>query len=175
MKKSLWMRLAAVFAVLMLAIAMATPAYAATKTVKKQAFTTKTSVIKKKATTVKKGKTTLVVAKGQGYVKFKAPATKVYSFTFSGLKSKSAGSAFVEVQTQDKSSPSYSFLTDVKTQGGKHDTLWLSVSGYRDKYNKGVNKCIASRYGKKKLAKGQEIFFFFYNGSSKTTANLVIK
>ena len=154
----------------------AVPASAATKkTVKKQTFTTKTSTIQQKAATVQKGTTKLTIKKGQGYIKFVAPKSKKYSFTFSKLKSKNGVSAFIECQTKSKSNSSYSFFQEVKTKGGKTNTLWMSVNGYKDRNHKGVDKCLATRTATVKLSKGQAIFFYFYNGSEKTTCNLKIK
>lgn len=175
MKKGIWGRLAALFMVLALVMTFAaTPAYAAAKkTVKKADFTTKTATIKKKATRVKKGTTKLTIKKGEGYLKFTAPSTKTYSFKFSNVKCSYGASAFVEVQTQDSYDPSYSFLTKVKTKGGKSDTLWLSIGGYTS--GSGVNKRLASRTGKIKLKKGQDIYFYFYNGTRKSTCTLKIK
>jgi len=146
-----------------------------TKGVTKCGFTTETSVIKKKATTVKKGATKIVVKKGQGYVKFKAPKTAKYAFTFSDLKSSTKYSSygFVEFQTPDKRSPKYSFLTDLSTAGGKTDALKLTINGAKSS-GTGVYKYLAKRTGKIKLTKGQWAFFYFYNSSNKTTAKLTI-
>lgn len=48
---------------------MPQPAMAASKSVSKQAFSTKTEVVHKKAATVKKGTTKLTFKKGMGYIK----------------------------------------------------------------------------------------------------------
>jgi hypothetical protein len=143
--------------------------------VNKQSFTTTTKVIEKKATTVKKGTTKLTIKKGQGYIKFKAPATKKYTFTFSNTKSSIKGSSFVEIQKKDASSPKYSFLYDVKTKGGKANTLWLGVNGYKSSTGDLVGRCLPTRSAVVKLKKGQSLYFYFYNGSSKTTSTLKIK
>ena len=146
-----------------------------TKGVPECKFQTKTATIQKKATTVKKGTTKIVVKKGQGYVKFKAPKTAKYAFTFSGLKSSTKYSSygFVEFQTPDKRSPKYSFLTDLSTAGGKSNALMLTINGAKSS-GTGVNKYLPKRTGKIKLTKGQWAFFYFYNSSAKTTAKMTI-
>lgn len=161
---------------LVVAMAFATPAYAATsKTVAYQDFTSKTKVIKKKATIVKKGTTKLTFKKGQGYVRFKAPSTKTYTFYFKNAKQSKGVCGFVEVQTPDKSDSSYSFLTKVKTQGGNSNTLWLTFNGAKST-GKGVDRNLPSRYAKIKLKKGQEIYFYFYAAyNTKATATFIAK
>ena len=159
---------------------MATPVLAASsKTVKKQGFTTNTKTIEKKATKVKKGTTNLTLSKGQGYIKFTAPSTKTYKFTFSNCKSKKyTNNGFFSAQTPDKNSPSYSFHTKVKTKGGKDSTLWLSFNGYKftsSRY-KTIERPIAKRTGTIKLKKGQTIYFYLNSGTNgKATTKLVIK
>lgn len=121
----------------------------------------------------------LTFKKGEGYVRFKAPKTKTYSFTFSNVKDKNRGvCAFVMVQKflpKTKYSPAYLRLAQVKTAGGKSNTLWLSVNGYKATGYKGTSKRLASRTGKIKLKKGEVIYLYFYNNSAKTTAKLNIK
>ena len=148
---------------------------AAKKTVKKQTFDTKTKTIEKKATKVKRGTTNLTISKGEGYIKFVAPKTKTYSITFSNVKTKNGGSAFVEIQTRDADSPSYSFMTKVKTKGGKSNALWLSVNGTKFTERDVLERPLAKRTGKIKLKKGQPVYMYFYSGTKKTTAKLVIK
>ena len=157
---------------------MATPVLAAaSKTVKKSTFTTSTSTIEKKATKVKKGTTNLTFSKGEGYIKFVAPKTKTYKFTFSKCTSKQFSSnAFIAVQTPSKTSSKYSFYTDVKTKGGKYDTLWLSMNGYKHTDGKILYRPLASRTATIKLKKGQKIYFHLYTGTSKKASmKLVIK
>lgn len=157
----------------------AVPASAATKkkTVKKQGFTTETKTVEKKAATVKKGTTKLTIKSGCGFIKFKAPKTKKYKFTFSQVKDKDnyGGSAFVGMLKKSKYSSSSITYTDVSTKGGKYNTLWLSVNGgkYNDENVK--TRPIATRSGSLKLKKGEMFYMYFYNGSNKTTCKLVIK
>lgn len=174
-------KILAVFMALAVAIAFVPSlAYAtSSKTVGKTGFTTTVKTIEKKAKTVKKGTTKLTYSKGQGYIQFKAPKTATYSFTFSKVKAtkKTANNAFVEFQKKDSSSPKYAFLTDVKTKGGKTDTLWLSVNGakFSGGYYTALDKPIASRTGKIKLKKGEKLYLYFYNSTGKTTTTLKIK
>lgn len=172
-------KLFALFLALTVAATLALPsaAFAATKTVKGCDFQTSTKVAKKKATTVKKGTTKLNVKKGQGYVKFKATKTKKYSFTFSKVTSKGFSSnAFVEVQSASKNYPSSITFLDVKTKGGKTNTLWLTANGYSPS-GTGTYKTLPSRTAKVKLKKGQWVYFYIYNGANgnKTSMQLKIK
>ena len=160
---------------MILAATSTTFAAAKTKTVKKHAFSTSTSVINKSATKVKKGTNKLYIKRGQGYIKFVAPKTKTYSFTFSNCKSKKDSSnGFVEVQMPDKYSPKYSFMTEVSTKGGKNNTLWLSVNGH--KFTGDIaDRPIATRTGKIKLKKGAVIYMFMSFLDTPTNVKLVIK
>ena len=152
-------------------------AAAAKKTVKNSKFLTSTSATNKKAAVVKKGTTNLTFTKGQGYVKFKAPKTKTYSFTFSNLTGGKYDSfTFVSVQKKYSSNKKYITLTKVKTAGGRTDFLNLSVNGKKDNINsKTIDKYLAKRTGKIKLKKGEEIYFHLSNSGSKTKMKLVIK
>ena len=171
---------AKVLAVLMaLVVALAfipSAAYAvSSKTVKKAGFTTTTKVIEKKATKVKKGTTNLTFKKGQGYVKFTATKTKTYRFTFSNVTSGSGSSAFVEVQRPEARSPQYSYMTKVRTKGGKTTTLWLSQNGYKYTSGKLLYRNLPSRTATIKLKKGQKVYFYFYSSTGKTKAKLKIR
>lgn len=147
------------------------------KTVKKAKFCTATATINKKALKVKKGTTKLNFKGGQGYLKFTAPATKTYKFTFSGVQCANYGgaSAFVEVQTPYSSDTSYSFLTNVKTKGGKSNTLWLAYKGHSfNYYSSNLARPIAKRTGSIKLTQGQDIYFYFSGTKKNTKATLKV-
>ena len=151
-------------------------AQAKTKAVKRHDFSTDTKAIDKAATKVKKGTTKLNVKKGQGYLVFTAPSTKEYSFAFSNLKCSAGASAFVEVQKRDGRSPQYSHMIEVSTKGGKSNTLWLSLNGYKGPSDvKAVDKPLASRTATTTLQKDEKIYFYFYNGDKKTSLNLKVK
>ena len=150
----------------------------AKKTVKPQKFVSKTAVANKKAATVKKGTTNLTFTKGQGYVKFVAPSTKTYSFTFSDLKQNKKYGTYtsISVQLRDRSDKAYMWLKEVSTKGGKNDFLCLNVNNQKDTVNtKNVDKYLRSRTAKIKLKKGDVIYFHLDNSPNKTTCKLVIK
>ncbi|MDO4401108.1 MAG: hypothetical protein Q4D27_09210 [Coriobacteriia bacterium] len=152
-------------------------AYAASKTVKTQGFTTTAKVVNKKATTVKAGTTKLTYKSGQGYIKFKATKTKVYSFTFSNVKGKGTNNVYASFYRISKYSKKYIEGLTVKTKGGKDETLWLSANGYKftGDYYTALDKPIATRTGKVKLTKGQMVYIYLNGGGGKTTATLKIK
>ena len=164
---------------IMAAASVAVSAKTVSKTVKKQKFTTSTNAIEKKAVKVKKGTTKLNIKKGQGYVRFVAPKTKTYTFTFSKCTSSMRSSnGYVTFMRKDASSPqySYSFNTKLKTKGGKDNTLWLSVNGADFSSNSNLlSRPIASRTGKIKLKKGESIYMYVYFGGRPAKAKLVIK
>lgn len=156
------------------------PAYAASsKSVKKQTFSTSTDTVHKAATTVKKGTTKLTYKKGVGYIKFKAPSTKTYSFKFSKVKSKKFSScAYVSAYAPSTYKEKNLAVKKMSTKGGKYNTLWLSANGYKHsaKSAKTLYRPIATRTGKVKLKKDQWIYFFLGNESGgKTTLTLKIK
>ena len=177
MKKSLWGRLFALLAVLMLALSVATPAYAAKKaTIKSANFNTRRAPVAKRATKVTKGTYKLTIAGGKGYAKFTAPATKTYTFNVSNVKDSNRGSNgyWYIMTSHGYSSSKYIGQTEVKTQGGKTTTMWMTVNGYKSS-GTGTSKNLASRYAKIKLKKGETVFVYFSFLNKKTTATLVIK
>ena len=150
-------------------------AAAAKKSVKTQVFTTKTSVAQKRATTVTKGTTVLTFNGGRGYIRFKAPATKTYTFTFSNIKDTEKHVVMsIGVQKPNKGDKSHLNLVDVRTQGGKNCFLKMAANGYRDKYGSGTNKYLTTRSCKVKLQKGQVLYFHFGTWKTKHTATLKI-
>lgn len=179
MKKSLWMRLAAVFAVLMLAIAMATPAQAVKSiTVKSASFNTKRAPVAKRATKVTRGTYKVKIASGKGYAKFTAPATKTYTFVVSGVKDTNRGSNgywYIMTSRDYHKTLNYKYIgqTKVATQGGKTTTMWMTVNGYKSS-GTGTSKNLPSRYAKIKLTKGETVFVYFSFLYKGTTATLKI-
>ena len=152
-------------------------AQAATKTVKNIDFSTyRTEKIKKKATTVKKGTTTLKLS-SRGYVKFKATATKTYSFKFSGMTGPMAinnGFAYILLPEYKKYSKKYDFeKLQFSTAGGKTDTAWYSAKKYADT-KKTTGAFLATRTCKVKLKKGQYVYLYLCFASNGKI-NLTIK
>ena len=149
----------------------------AKKTVKKQKFTTSLSVANKKAAKVKKGTTNLTYTKGEGYIKFTAPSTKTYSFTFSNLKVSGESAAHVSPMLKSKYDSKSLDFVKVSTKGGKNDSLCLVSKGWaEDKTGAVKHRYLHSRTGKIKLKKGETIYFYFYSTSTnKNTMKLVIK
>ena len=154
---------------------MPSAAYATTNLAVGQGdFSTETATLNKKAKTVKVGTYKVTFKKGKGYLKFKAPKSKTYSFTFSNVKAKNGASAYVTVQTPSPTAAKYAFSTEVSTKGGKTNTLWLGVNG-KTGYGTGVNECLKSRTAKMQLTKNGIVYFYFYNMEYKTTTSLKIK
>ena len=153
-------------------------AQAATKSVKNIKFSpTLTTKIQKYATVVKKGSTKLQV-KNQGYVRFKVPSTKTYSFKFSGMTSTknkfNNGYAYIMLPTYRSYSNDYdlSHLT-FSTTGGKTATAWYHTKYLADTA-KTTGSFLASRTCKVKLKKGQTIYLYL-SFATKGTINLTIK
>ena len=149
------------------------------KTIQKQDFTTSTRTINKKAAKVKKGTTRLFVRKGHGYVKFVAPKTRSYKFTFSKCRSTTQiRSGYVKFMRKDADSPQYCFSINskVKTKGGKSSTLWLSVNGADSSSHSNVLKRrLASRTGKIKMKRGEVIYMYIYLGDTPGKTMLIIE
>ena len=153
-------------------------AQAATKSVKKISYSsTLTSKIKNNATVVKRGTTKLKLGH-QGYLRFKAPATKTYSFKFSGQTSSSGntnnGYAYIMNPVYSSYSKKYTLeRLQFSTTGGKATTAWYHTKAYADT-EKTTSAFLASRTCKLKLKKGQTVYLYMYFANNGTI-NLTIK
>lgn len=158
-------------AVLILGVRPVT-AEAKTVKVKKQKYTTEFATIKKKAKAVKKGTTTLKVSP-YGYIKFKAPSTKKYTFTFSGQKSNkdpfNNGYAYILLPKEQSNGSIYMEQQKFSTTGGKATTAWFHSAKYAST-DKTTGAFLAKRSCKLKLKKGTTYYLYLYfatNGSVK--------
>lgn len=141
---------------------MVTTTFAATKSLKKQGFTTSTSTADKKAITVKKGTTTVKLSKkGTGYLKFKATATKTYSFKLSGLKSGNGrySCGYFYVMRKYGTAGQYIGQEKLKTYGGKNSALYVATKNGTT--GKKLYRYRTSRTGKIKLNKGETVYLYF--------------
>jgi len=171
-------------AVVMLALFAVRPASAeaATTKVKKQEFTVFRSVVEKKATRIKVGKTYKLQADSEGFLTFTAPATKSYKFTFSGLKSVGVSSKadLMSICATAYRSDSSKYITsndiDMKTQGGSSKVLTICT---KYAYSLGSHASVTTltalktRYGQITLEKGQTLYFYL-NGGEKFTCKLKV-
>lgn len=187
MKKALKRSLVITLVAVLLIGTFAVTADAAMKrTVKLKTFTTTSRVVNKAASKVKKGTTTLVFPKSEGFLKFVAPATKTYSFTFSNLKDKKDTYGFVKFLKKKKHIPGQSDdfndlkILDIATKGGKDECLYIASTGLpEDNTGPVISRYLHKRTGKIKLRKG-EVLYIFYSGRAgvklrKNTMKLVIK
>ena len=176
MKRHVRHLLAALVLVMLAGVLYAAPAQAAKKTVKKCGFVTETAKADKAATIVKKGTTDLTFKKGTGYIKFVAPSTKKYTFTFSKLKCGGYGYfTFVTAQTKSAADSKSLAFKDMKTKGGKDHFLYLSLNNYKASDADLAKKYIAKRSATVTLKKKQAIYFQLDNAPEKTTMRVVIK
>ena len=137
-------------------------ASAATVHLKPMAFITARKKVNRKAIRVKKGTHTIVMpAGGTGYVKFKAPRNKRYTFTVSYLESGTGGFAHGEFYILKDNSKDEKSVTMVKvgTQGGKY--AMLHVATEERLYDKEKYSLLESRYGRLKLKKKEMVYLFF--------------
>ena len=152
-------------------------ARAATKTVKKiDSSYDLTSKIKKKATVVKKGTTTLKV-NTTGYLKFKVPATKTYTFTLnkhtSSTGSYNCGFFHILRPTKDTYTNEYHLKNlTFSTQGGKTTSTFFQSDSYTGKITTG--SFLPKRTCKIKLKKGQTIYLYL-SFANKGSIRLNIK
>ena len=118
--------------------------------------------VAKSAKVKKAGKYKLVFKGGNGIVKFTAPKTKKYSFTFSRLKSSDVEELACIVGLCKVSGSSYTYKSGIPTKEGKRPRLpivsaamangkWINFDGY--KYRR-----IKARTGTIKLNKGKSIY-----------------
>ena len=117
------------------------------------------SKTKKTAASVKKGQMTLYV--NYGFLKFKAPKTKTYSFTFSKISPLADISAPLTGFAMFYNSSMFMIKdSKVSTKGGKSATLNLSSKTGKVSSGKVINRYLPSRTGKLKLKKGQVIYIY---------------
>ena len=142
-------------------------AQAATKSVKNIPYdTVLTNRISKYATVVKKGTTTLKLkANGNGYLRFKVPASKTYTFTFydqTGDKlGFNNGYAYFLTPVKNRSDKIDLDKLQFSTYGGKTTTAWYHSKKYADT-KKTTSAFLAKRICKMKLKKGQTIYIFLH-------------
>ncbi len=142
-------------------------AQAATKKVKKIQYTSElTSKIKKNATVVKKGTTTLKVTK-EGFLKFRVPATKTYTFTFSKQTEPNGnynnGYAYIKrVRTNSYSGKQYLDSLKFKTQGGKTTSAYFNANASSTPSTITTGTFIPKRSCKVKLKKGETVYLYLY-------------
>ncbi len=163
---------AAILAVVLISLLMAFSVQAKTDTVypKVAAFSTLHATVQKKAASVQKGNNQVVIPEaGTFYLKFKAPKTRTYLFTFQNLMPKGTDtylvghSYFLAKDTLDKK---HVAMMKVKSQGGKtyvltHANL-LAYSG---------SKYLPARYAKMKLKAGQVVYIY----CSLPASNLLLR
>ena len=150
---------------------------AATKNVKELDYVIKLKTIKKKATKIKKGTTTLKGTKG-GF-KFTSKKTKKYTFTFSNVKAPESkynnayGHVYAEYQKRNYLRSKY-----LSTQGGKSYSLYLTTQTNYDSGSKSrVNAytSLPTRSTTFKVKKGQTIYFYFSFAGGPVFFNVSIK
>ena len=156
-------RLIAVLALAMLA-ACVSPVSASAGTVhlKPMAFITSRKKVNRKAVRVKKGTHTIVIpAGGTGYVKFKAPRKKKYTFTVSYDEAASGKFSHGEFYILKNNTHDESSVTMVKvgTQGGKYAMLYVATEDRL--YDQEKYSLLTSRFGQLKLKKKETVYVFF--------------
>ncbi len=131
----------------------------------------------KTAKSVKKGSYTIRVNKkgydGEGFLKFKAPKTKTYTFTINNLKAPKDDYAngYMAILKQGTYTPNVLVWQDkIKTKNGKTNSVQFA--------DKEDTKYHTNAYGKLKIKKGQTVYLYFSASgtySDSVTFNLNIK
>lgn len=173
MKKILG-RLTLVMVIAMMLVGM-TPVMASAKTVKMNAagFTTSAAVAENVSKPVRGGKMTVKVPKkGSGYLKFTAPVNKVYSFTFSNIKSGRYNCGHINLMTRYGRNLSSITTNKVNTKGGQSYSLYLATKN--SKYGQKAYRYLKKRTGKIYLQKGQTVYIYI-SMVNKCSMNLKIK
>ena len=173
------MRLACVLLVLcILLYGSAVPAAAAKKTLKNQSWTQNLEKAAKAAKTVKAGSMTIKLpSKGRGFLKFRVPETRTWSFTISGLKAKKKKkrtNGYMYVMKPYENNNLKIGQVYLETQGGKSNTLWLGskklVVG-----TKKTNWELRKRIGKTvEELKAGEVVYLYFNFNPGDTLKLQI-
>lgn len=173
MKKILG-RLTLVMVITMMLVGM-TPVMASAKTVKLKAsgFTTSTAVAESVAKPVGRGKMTVKVPKkGSGYLKFTAPANKVYSFTFSNIKNSGYNCGHINLMTRYGKNLTSITTNKIGTKGGQSYSLYVATKN--SKYGQTAYRYLKKRTGSIFLQKGQTVYIYI-SMVKKCSMNLKIK
>ncbi|MBR0410817.1 MAG: hypothetical protein IJI25_07420 [Eubacterium sp.] len=141
---------------------------------KNQSFTSKKSVARKKAVTVKRGGWTVKMGTlGTGFLKFKAPKTKKYVFNYSGLQSNSSyTNGYTYVMVDSKYGNNYLTMSNVRTQGGVTASIYINNRSNTTGTMK--YRFLSSRYAAVKLKKGQVVYLYF-SFDPNASLNLKVK
>ena len=158
-------RVAALFATLSLLALLPTTAIAATWTKKSLKYIGSSDSLStqiKKSTKIKKtGFYALTMKGGNGIVRFRAPKTKTYKFTFSSLKSSEVNDVACVIGFCRVSGGQASYK-NVKTKEGTRPRVPVVSSslanGKTFKLDGYTYESVKTRYGKIKLKKGQYIY-----------------
>ena len=158
-----------------------------TKKVKKQSYSWSTKKLNKKSVKVKKGTTKLILSRGVGYVRFKAPKKKNYTILIEEISGKVKGEGFVMFQKRDKNSPSYCFLTNVRVKKKKTNVLRIRVPEEEKppatpaervlalrRQALGLKRTSPSYKGTIRLKKNETLYIYFDTDAGKTTLNMTI-
>lgn len=176
-------RITAVLIAFIVAMAVL-PATSYAKTVKAINITSGMTwtAFKKKAPSVTRGTTTIKVNKKEGYVKFKATATKTYTFTIDNLKLNDDVPVLIGLIGKLSSSNTWKRVKTRSNEGVRN--LWFITNSRIAKLAKqnkvtykldGKNcKYLAKRFAKVALKKGQVVYLDMY-GSAAGSVRVNIK
>lgn len=136
-------------------------AFAGTKTLNAQEFTTYAEEAGKSAKRVKEGRFKLIMpSTGSGYLKFTAPSTDRYYFSFSNLKSKYRyDCGYICLMKVEGTEHPRLIKKKVRTQGGRAQDIELATKA--DTSGELVSRHLKSRYAKVNLTMGQTIYLYF--------------
>ncbi len=190
-KKNMWGYISRVVSLVLAFAVVATlvnPMTAQAKTntakVKYSKFLTSVSEAEAVASVVKKGSNKIVLKRKKytclGYVKFVAPKTKTYTFTFSGVSSDSRSNrlGFIAVQTPETAYPDSLAWIDASTKGGTTHFLRVAQKTYKHRIKNPVEQYLSKRSAKMNLQEGQVVYLHYDFSSYRTknmTSKLVIK
>ena len=161
------------------------PTGASFKKVPVTTYRDKDSVRVKRAVKVKTGTNKLSVGTA-GFLKFKAPSTGTYEFTFSALDQKARKTdgktvlslaGYASFYTYDKYGLSSLSESSIRTQGGEYLILYFCSEGTKDhfsnesKYDLAERK-IPDRYARIKMKKGKTLYIEVESQSSILLDNL---
>lgn len=157
-------RLVAFFAMIVL-MAVVFPAGAQAKTLNLKTIGSSDSLstqVKKSAKVTKRGTYTVKMKNGNGIICFKAPKTKTYTFTFSGLKSGKTSSLVCVTGFCSAKLPSTVSWKNIKTKEGKRPRVPLmsaSLANNKSVVFDGYSYLrLAKRTAKLKIKKGKKIY-----------------
>ena len=126
------------------------------------------------AATVGRGLTKLSSKGAEGYIKFKAPKTATYTFTFSDFRREKSSWGYLDLYGNLYLQDGLGRHLTATTQGGKTDAFRVASKGYAETSGGMLQRSLASRYVKTRIKKGATVYFYIWTTADYFSCNVNI-